>query len=200
MPEASMTQYFYDTPQLGLTWNADKMEQVSTWRVRLRTEDQDSSQAKVIDSKENKISTPVAKPGRYIASIEALDKNGEVMGSAQSQAVTVAVAPPLTAPQFLPAEGSLQATMDGKSQLEWSKVDGAKEYWLTIRKNGKELRKAKYVSNSTSLKNLLPGEYEVEISALDSHGRNSEVNPARKLVVPDKSNLRAPTLKKIKVN
>jgi ABC-type Fe3+ transport system substrate-binding protein len=90
--------------------------------------------------------------------------------------------------------------MDGKSKLEWSQVEGAKEYWLVISKGGKELKRSKYASNSTALKNLLPGEYDVEISAVDAHGRTSESASPRKLLVPDKSNLKAPTLKKIKVN
>ena len=122
------------------------------------------------------------------------------MGTTPAQTFTVAELPAIAAPNFLPLEGPLQAGGDGKSKLEWTKIDGAKEYWLTIRKNGKELRKAKYASNTTALKNLLPGEYEVEISAVDQHGRNSEQSSPRKLIVPDKSNLRAPTLKKIKVN
>ncbi|WP_374032328.1 hypothetical protein [Bdellovibrio bacteriovorus] len=79
-------------------------------------------------------------------------------------------------------------------------MEGAKEYWLTIRKDGKELKRSKYMQNSTALKNLLPGEYEVELIAVDTYGRNSQAGPARKLLVPDKSNVRAPTLKKIKVN
>lgn len=200
MPESSFTQYYTDTPQVGLNWKSDKNDQVAVWRVRVYGEDQDPSQVQPVEVKETKFQTPVAKPGRYIASIEAVNKDGQVLGTTPPQTVDVNPLPLLKAPQFLPVEGQLQASMDGKSTLEWSPIEGAKEYWLVVSKNGKELKRTKYASTSTSLKNLLPGEYDVEISAVDSHGRASETASPRKLLVPDKSNLKAPTLKKIKVN
>jgi len=200
MPETQLTQYYVETPRLGLSWKADKTDKVASWRLKLQEENADPATAASLEVKETQVSTPVKKPGRYIASIEALNKDGQVLGTTTSQLLTVAPLPLLQAPQFVPAEGPLQASMDGRTQLEWSAVNGAKEYWLTIRKEGRELKRSKYTGNSTALRNLLPGEYEVELSAVDSYGRESEPGPVRKLVVPDKSNLRAPTLKKIKVN
>ncbi|MNK95482.1 hypothetical protein D3C87_1157200 [compost metagenome] len=185
---------------MSLNWKADKNEDVASWRVRLYNSEEDPSQAKAVEVKETQFKTTVAKPGRYIASIEAVNKDGQVLGTTPPQTLDISPLPLLKAPQFLPAEGKLEASMDGKSKLEWSQVEGAKEYWLVISKGGKELKRSKYASNSTSLKNLLPGEYDVEISAVDSHGRSSEAAAPRKLLVPDKSNLKAPTLKKIKVN
>lgn len=200
MPEKDLVQYYVEEPRLGLSWKGDKTEKVSSWRVRYHSEEEDPVMAKSLSVKDTQVSAPVTKPGRYIASIEALDAQGQVLGATNSQILTVSPLPLLQAPMFSPAEGTLQASMDGRTQLEWSKIDGAKEYWLTIRKNGKELKRTKYLQNSTALKNLLPGEYEVEVTAVDNYGRSSDVLPARKLMVPDKSNVRAPTLKKIKVN
>lgn len=200
IPETQFTQYYVETPRVGLSWKVDKAEQVSTWRVKLLEENADPASAASLEVKDTKLTTPVTKAGRYIASIEALNKDGQVLGTTTSQTLTVAPLPLLQAPLFVPAEGTLQAAMDGRTQLEWMKLEGAKEYWLTIRKDGKQLKRTKYTANSTSLKNLLPGEYEIEISATDNYGRVSEQGPVRKLLVPDKSNVKAPTLKKIKVN
>ncbi|WP_374035170.1 hypothetical protein ACES2I_05090 [Bdellovibrio bacteriovorus] len=203
MPEKDMVQYYVEKPRLGLSWKADKAENVSAWRVKYHTEEEDPALAQSFDVKEvqnTQVQAPVARPGRYIASIEALNKDGKVLGTTSSQILTVSPLPLLEAPSFTPAEGTLQASMDGRTQLTWNPVEGAKEYWLTIRKDGKELKRSKYMQNSTALKNLLPGEYEVELIAVDTYGRNSQAGPARKLLVPDKSNVRAPTLKKIKVN
>ena len=197
MPQAP--QYYVDSPTVGLTWNVDKTDKVSSYRVKVYGEDNNPTWGSGIDVKENKISRPVPKPGRYIASVEALDKDGQVMGTTK-QTLDVAPLPILQSPTFLPAEGILQAGIDGRSTLEWSKVEGAKEYWLVVKKNGKQLKRSKYNVTSTSLRNLLPGEYDVEISAVDNYGRSSEISPSRKLLVPDKSGLRAPTVKKIKVN
>nr|BFD58824.1 hypothetical protein CKG001_09310 [Bdellovibrio sp. CKG001]BFD62249.1 hypothetical protein BdHM001_09300 [Bdellovibrio sp. HM001]BFD67833.1 hypothetical protein HAGR004_28550 [Bdellovibrio sp. HAGR004] len=200
IPEKDLVQYYVEQPQLGLSWKGDRPDQVASWRVKYRGENDAPESAQSMNVKDTKLTAPVHKPGRYIASIEALSEDGKVLGAASSQVLTVSPLPLLQAPVFTPAEGVLQASNDGRSQLIWSQVEGAKEYWLTIRKNGKELKRSKYAQNSTSLKNLLPGEYEVEVSAVDTYGRSSEVLPARKLLVPDTSNIKAPTLKKIKVN
>ncbi len=34
MPETQLTQYYLEEPKLGLTWKADKTEQVRSWRVK----------------------------------------------------------------------------------------------------------------------------------------------------------------------
>jgi len=200
MPETQSTQYFVENPQLGLSWAADKGDNVALWRVKFHSEDEDPALAQVLEVTDTKVSTPVSKPGRYIASIEAIDNEGKILGTTLSNPLTVAPLPLLSAPDFVPAEGLLQAKMDGRTQLEWTAIPGAKEYLLVIRKEGKELKRSKYPTTNTALKNLLPGEYELEIFAVDTHGRESSPSPSRKLLVPDKSNLRAPTLKKIKVN
>ncbi|UOF02741.1 FecR domain-containing protein [Bdellovibrio reynosensis] len=200
MPEAQYSQYFVQNPKVGLSWKTDKNEHVNSYRVKLLEENADPSSATSLEVKDLNVQAPVTKPGRYIASVEALNKDGQVLGTTTSQPLTLAVLPLLKSPQLLPAEGNLQAASDGKTQLEWNPVEGAKEYWLVIRKQGKELKRSKYTNTTTSLKNLLPGEYDLELTAMDTHGRSSEVGPIRKLLVPDKSGLKAPTLKKIKVN
>jgi hypothetical protein len=200
MPESQLTQYFVDSPKVNMSWGAENIQNVSAYRVRLHDESQTAADVQPMEVKENKFTAPVPKPGRYIASIEAVDKDGQVVGSGTSQAITVTPMPILKAPLFIPAEGSLQASMDGRSTLEWNKIDGATDYELVIKKDGKELKRTKYKNTSTAIRNLLPGEYEVMISAQDSYGRAGETGPVRKLIVPDKSNLKAPTLKKIKVN
>ncbi|MGZ3775335.1 MAG: hypothetical protein ACXVCY_09315 [Pseudobdellovibrionaceae bacterium] len=201
IPETKTTQYFVDKPTLDLSWKVDKADQVATWKVKLLEENADPTTASNLEVKDTKLVAPVTKPGRYIASVEAFNKDGKILGSTQSKVLTVSPLPLLKAPQLLPEDDSaLQASSDGRTQLEWRQLEGAKEYWLTIRKNGKELKHTKYTTTSTALKNLLPGEYEVELMAMDSYGRASEQGSLRKLVVPDKSNVKAPTLKKIKVN
>ncbi|WP_413584889.1 hypothetical protein [Bdellovibrio sp. HCB274] len=200
MLETQLTQYFVGAPKADFTWGASNLKNVSAYRVRLHDETQSAESVPAVEVKENKFSGPVPKPGRYIASIEAVDQNGQVVGAGTSQAVTVTPMPILKSPGFIPAEGPLQASMDGRSALEWNGIEGAVDYELVIKKDGKELKRTKYKNTSTTIRNLLPGEYEVMISAQDSFGRPSEAGTARKLIVPDKSNLKAPTLKKIKVN
>lgn len=192
--------YFYiQAPQLDFSWKANNADNVSLWRVHVEEESTRLKAAR-LDLKGTQFKAPLTKPGRYIASIEALDSNGLVIATSPSKIFNVAPLPLLPSVQFYPAEGPLRASMDGRTSLEWQEIDGAKDYWLTIRKNGKEVRRSKYQNNKTALRNLLPGEYEIEIVAEDNHGRMGQASPARKLIVPDKSNVKAPTLKRIQVN
>ena len=154
-----------------------------------------------MEIKDTKAEATLEKPGRYIASLEAVDKEGNIIGSSQQRKISVAPLPLLAPPKLIPLEGDLMAQSDGSATLQWEKIDDAKEYMLTISNNdGKELKTLKYKANSTALRNLMPGEYQLTLTAIDQHGRNSEGSTMRKLIVPDKSNLKAPTLKKIKVN
>ncbi len=200
MPATQTTQYFSETPAVNFTWGSDKPEQVKEWRLKVYSEDQSPADIQGVPTQGKSLVTKVDKPGRYIASIEALDKDGRIVGSKSSASILVAPMPLLKSPQFFPTEGPLQARMDGRSLLSWQEVDGAKEYWLVIKKDGKVLRRSKHDKTSTALKNLLPGEYQVEVSVTDKMGRDSEGTQTRRLVVPDKSDIKAPTLKRIKVN
>lgn len=200
MDESENTQFFISEPQLNLKWNASKPEEVAQWRLKIIDEALGLDQQIVKQFDSNQSQLPVAKPGRYIASIEALDKEGDVIGSALPRKIEVSPLPLLPTPQFVNEGTNLQASNDGKMDLQWKETPGAKEYILSIFKNGKELRKSNYSKSSTSLKNLMPGEYEVQLQAVDIHGRPSEGSDTRKIIVPDKSGLKAPSLKKIKVN
>jgi hypothetical protein len=194
-------QFYLQSPKLGLSWNGTRLEDVTSWRLKYFEEGEDPTKAKSVELKENKLEATVQKPGRYIASIEAIDKDGQVIGTSPSRKIAVAPLPLLPPPRLLPLEGNLTAAADGRTELSWQKIEGAKEYMLTIsNKDGKELKTLKYTTNQTALKNLMPGEYQVKLTAVDEHGRSSETGESRRLIVPDKSNLKAPTLKKIKVN
>jgi len=194
-------QFYLDNPKLGLSWNADRVEDVASWRLKYFEEGDDPSKVQTVEVKENKAEPKIEKPGRYIASLEAVDKEGRVIGTSPNRKIAVAPLPLLAPPKLLPLEGNLMAQADGRTELQWEKLEGAKEYMLTIlNKNGQEIKTLKYTTTQTALKNLMPGEYQLKLSVVDQHGRTSEASEARKLIVPDKSNLKAPTLKKIKVN
>lgn len=200
IPEAKHTQFYVEKPSLDLSWKVDKADEVATWKLKLQEENADPATASIVEVKDTRLMAPVTKPGRYIASIEAINKEGKILGSTKSEVLTVSPLPLLKAPNLLPEEGSIQASSDGRTQLAWRKIEGAKEYWLTVRRGGKQIHRKQYTTNTTALKNLLPGEYELEVSATDAYGRFSEQGSVRKLIVPNKSNVKAPTLKKIKVN
>lgn len=191
--------YFVEKPNLKFNWTSENNSVVSTWKVKLYQEGEDPSTVQPILLQQPKYEATVPSKGRYIASIEAVNAYGESIGNKISSPLTVEPLPLLKAPEFN-QKGILQAQNDGTTQISWNEISGAKEYWIAIYRNNVEIKKIKYLRTASSLKNLLPGEYELEMYAIDEYGRTGALSEKRKLIVPDSSSIRAPTLKKIQVN
>lgn len=195
-------QYYIQEPGLNLAWTAGAQSNlVNQWKVSWKEEIDSGNQPQVVETSDRNLVTKVAKPGRYIAFVEAYDKQGRLMGKSDPLLVNLESKPLLEAPQLLPLEGQIVSQADGRGELKWQSIDGAKEYEvIVVNKSGKELLNKKFKDNKMTLVNLMPGEYMVNLVSIDEHGRRSAKPTERSLMVPDKSNLRAPALKKVKVN
>ncbi len=195
-------QFFIGEPSLHLAWTAGpQSDLVNQWKVSWKDEADVNAPPQTIETANRDLSTKLEKPGRYIASVEAYDKQGRLMGKSENMVLAVQPQPVLPAPQILPADGPITAGGDGKGVLSWSEIAGAKEYEVTLlSKDGKELLSHRDKKNQMILKNLMPGEYTVRVVSIDENNRPSDTPSEKTLIVPDKSNLRAPALKKVKVN
>lgn len=195
------TQNFITEPEVKLTWKSAESPYLDGYRVTLTPEgSQSPDESLSLFVKSPEANTKVTGPGRYIASIEALDRKGGVIGTTPQKILNVQPLPKILTPQFLGEGEALQAQQDGKLEIAWSPIEGAKEYELIISKNGKELKRTKYRKTSTNIQNLMPGEYEASVLAIDQYGRQSEGSTTKIIKVPETSGLKAPSLKKIKVN
>jgi len=205
VPEDKRAQIFGLSPQLELSWKPEsRSEEIVNYRLRLRpAEDREGREEKALELKlkQPAATTKLERGGRYLASVEAIDQYEHVIGQSEVLELAANEAPLLPAPVILPAEGVLRSGLDGRAELQWQPLPGAKEYELTIsNKAGRELLKAKLTKTSAPLKNLMPGEYAVKLEAFDQWGRRNAPGVPRKLLVPDKSGLKAPQLKRIKVD
>ncbi len=200
-PEAQQIQYYIDKPQLNLSWITDKekIEKVKMWRLKVYEEQQGAEHAQVITLKELKTDLPVNQPGRYIASIDALDGQGTVLGGSTARTFNIAQMPLIASPKFNIQDGIYTASLDGKTDIGWDTVSGAKEYHFTINDKDGHSRTMTYKEPKANLKNLLPGEYKIQVAARDQYGRPSQGTGIGKIIVPDKSSLRAPALRSKKV-
>lgn len=204
-PIEAKPQFFIDEPLASLTWATEQNEKIKTFRLKIAPTAEllnQKTHPELISKETNShsVKTPVQKPGRYIAMVEALDEKQVVLGKSEFKSIEIRPLPLLASPTFLPETGDLQSSNLGKLDLKWSAIPGAKEYWITLfDSSGKELRKAKFTNASTSLVNLLPGRYKVQVFAIDEHGRESEKLEPRWVLVPDSSGVNAPKLKKIQV-
>ena len=199
------SQYFITDPLATLAWSTEQKDQVKMWRLKLAPNEEALTSLTLDDIVTEETAKPAVKkalpkPGRYIAMVEALDEKNKVLAKSAFKTIEVAPLPLIPSPVILPETGELKASNQGQLDVRWTKIEGAKEYWLSLFDgNGKELRKAKFNGQTTSLVNLFPGQYKVNVYAVDNHGRESLKENPRTVIVPEGSGLMAPKLKKIKV-
>jgi hypothetical protein len=198
-------QYYIDKPDMALAWQVDKKDEVKNWKVHFwpasAGREPSSSSDNIIKTEKQTLKTDLPNPGNYLAVVEGYNEYDVLIASSEIKAIDVAERPLLKAPVFEPESGNLTADNRGNLTLSWTSLNDVKEYRLRLLdKDGKEIKSAKFVKNSTSLVNLLPGQYKVDISAVDTYGRDSEHGLPRTVVVPDSSGLKAPKLKKVQVD
>lgn len=198
------TQYYINSPELDLQWAPkNRSEEVTNWRIKLIEENSDPQVSSEWSTKDLKYKAPVAKPGRYIASIEAYDKEGNLIGTSDKKALTVEQLPRLKPPEITTKGGVVQAFADGGADIQWNTVNGAKEYVLTIQNvTQNQTKEFKMQKNQALFKPLTlnpKNEYKVKVEVIDQYGRKSLDGQFVKLDVPLESNIRAPKLKGIKI-
>lgn len=200
-PLTTTTQYFLTEPTMQLAWKADsRQNEIKEWRLQAQETEAGEESLQKFTLTESQIKTKLAKAGAYLVFAEAIDKDGKVIGQSPTRTLTVQNIPILNSPQILPLNSDLKALDDGRSDIQWESIVGAKEYLLIVKNEaGKEMARKKYSQPQTSLKNLMPGKYFLQVLAVDQYGRMSNVLPAKTLLVSDKSNVRAPSNFRVKV-
>jgi len=196
------TQYFLTDPKLSLMWDTEAMDRVHKWKIQIAPDGTDISKVEAIESWQPKFEKTVTKPGRYLAFVSALDEENEPIGNSEVKPFNIQPLPLLIAPKLLPDDSSeFLARPDGTFILHWNAVNEASNYAILIKdKDEKTVTQVNSTIPNLKLSNLMPGLYTVEINAIDKFGRDGEKSQKRKIQVPDKSEVKAPTLKKIKVN
>lgn len=194
-------QFYVNDPKITLSWlPQNRTDEIASWKVRYYIE---SSPENLIERQTNDLLLveKITRPGRYIASVEAYDSTGAVIGKLAEKGFSIEEKPRPRAPQIIPSKGDLLAEKDGQFLVQWEKIEDSKKYQLLVKSaEGKTLTDTYYEKNNAKLKNLLPGKYSIQVNSIDEFGRPSLNAETRTLMVPDISRVKAPTLKKIKVN
>lgn len=197
------TQYFVNSdPKLSLMWDSEEKERVHKWKVYIAPEGSDITKAEAVEALQGKYEKTAIKPGRYLAFVSAIDEENEPIGSTEVRPFNVQPLPLLISPKLLPDDArDFLAKPDGSYNLQWSPINEANNYAITIKdKDDNVVTQLNATSSNVKLSNLMPGSYSIFINAIDKYGRNGEISKKRMIQVPDKSEVKAPTLKKIKVN
>ena len=200
LSEKQLTQTYTDEPYFELSWIADNANSIKKWRVHIYEENRGLENAEVVDLVDKNLKKKLGGPGRYIASIEGLDSKGRMLSSAQTPPIEVKLTPLLEGPQWINEKLKSKLFQTDKVQFEWSPINGAKKYILEITSQNGNTKKINVTSNSFTLNKLDPGTYEAQVYAIDAFNRPGLRGSVRKLTVNLKPEIRAPALKKIKVN
>ncbi len=206
--------YWSREPQLNVRWEKDPELEAVQWRVRMAPAGTDlrgvlarpgqSLPESMVEARTQDpfVQATVPADGRYQVVVEALDAGSQqVVARSPIKMVDVRAQPFLPAPRFpasMPQE--LRADTRGNIDLNWSPVPGATGYHLELLDaEGKKVLERSPQGQSTQLRQLRPGEYEVRILSLDQNQRPSQEADTRRLVVPKQSDIQAPRLRRIEV-
>lgn len=192
--------YFSLKPTAQLKWLAPPVG-IRSYRVRVTSSDAAGEPMNLFTQNLN-LQVEVPTDGDYTAEVEALNAANQVIARSVAQKLTVEPAPLLPAPQFVSSLPLvLTASNSGRASLNWQKIDGAQKYVVILRSKDQAApsRELAFTNASAELVNLMPGEYEVALKAIDQHGRVGPVGEARTLTVPQTSGVKAPKLKGVKV-
>ncbi|MCB9025231.1 MAG: FecR domain-containing protein [Bdellovibrionaceae bacterium] len=196
------SEYFYFTgkPSLLLKWEKDAKISVELWRYRLKTSSEESF-GNWKTTKHSGFNEYIPSDGVYIVELEALDKANKVVAKAKRKTVDVKQKPLLPGPQFAKEiPDVLLSNKRGQLDVRWENIQGAQKYKIQVMdQRGRIYKSQETDRNIASLSNLKPGNYTLTIKAVDEYKRTGESSEIKKIMVPKKSSIRAPKLKKVKV-
>jgi hypothetical protein len=194
--------YVNSDPKLTLMWDPGEADRVKKYTVHIAPEGTDISKGEITEAKQIKFEKAVPKDGRYLAYVEAFDEEGDRIGATEVRTFGVELLPLLPPPTLLPAnQKDFMAQPDGTLAIQWNNIEGAKEYQILLEDSeGKPAGEFTSIEKAFNLSNLMPGSYSMQIATVDPHGRRGPLAAKRFLVVPDKSAVQAPKLRKIRVN
>jgi hypothetical protein len=201
-----MTLREYKKQFLKMRWK--QVADAETYRMFLQTVDKNGARNPASDSKlaakfegrTNEFMVRDLKPGKYIWSVMAASGKGRPSKGSEERIFWIEEDPLLPAPKFTdetPAE--IQASSRGNIKVAWKAVKGAKLYIVMLKTPTGELQEQQIELTEVDYKKLQPGEYSITLKSVDVDGNHSPLGETRIIRVPELSDLKAPTLKKVEV-
>lgn len=192
--------YTQPTPNITLKWNPLTLKNI---KYEITWVNNSTKQTQVWSDPKSNSRHPLnlEKDGNYSFRVRGLDNKGKVIAMSPVLTRDLKMLPLLSAPKILPEnESIIQSNASGEVYINWTKIDKAKEYKLTlVGSNGKTLQSTKALQNKQTLKNLKPGTYTIQIKTIDRFNRSSQKTAEKQINVPDFSNITPPKLKGISV-
>lgn len=203
-------QLYLNQPVIDLTWEAQtRKEDIANWKVELVGQNNESVLKQQVQTPTLK--SNIANPGKYIAYVEALDKNGVSLGKLPAKAIEVSEFPLPKAPVFTSTDLKRNAKSNkvyfenGVIQLQWNYQSIVKEYEVELlssleAENQKVMiGKTNFDYKGKSGTGLTPGQYQIKITPIDQHNRRGPSSENFEFEVPKSTSLSAPKLKNLNI-
>ncbi len=149
----------------------------------------------------NSYSVLLEKPGKYKIRVLAYDQFNKLISRSNTEDILISLAKQLDPPEIiLPKNKDFLRAPVGSIRIQVKETENIKKYGIRIKDlRGATVFKKSSKQRSFQIDKLLPGKYNVEPIGIDNFDRKTEYGEGVELVVPEKSNIAAPKLKKIKV-
>lgn len=208
-------QFYLNQPHIELNWETQsRKEEILSWNIQVLGAENE----KIITQRIPSTGTPLSSfksnlstPGKFSISIEALDKNGLVLGNLPARQIEVNEFPLPKAPVFSNADYKRNAKTNkvyfenGILQLKWNFQSLVKEYEVELNSSlDSENQKLVLDKNLLDYKGksgtgLTPGQYQIKITPIDQHNRRGPSSESFDFEVPKFTTMSAPKLKNLNI-
>lgn len=203
-------QFYLNQPSIDLSWEAlTRKEDITNWKIELVGQNNESVLKQQVQA--TSLKSNITGPGKFIAYIEALDKNGASLGKLPPKTIDVTEFPLPKAPVLTNAEMKRNAKTNkiyfenGVVQLQWNYQQVVKEYEVELNSSLEgENQKITLGKNNLEYKGksgtgLTPGQYQLKITPIDQHNRRGPSSESFEFEVPKSTSLSAPKLKNLNI-
>jgi hypothetical protein len=201
---SAYSEHFYVTekPSFSIKWTAPKPELIKEFRIKYSIEDKFSTTKQWTRTKFNNFKKYVPKEGTYSFIVEGISKLNKIIARSDIKTIYVKAQQRLPAPVYQSSVPQIiKSTKSGNLNVYWESVEGAKQYLLQLKSINGEVIKEKIVKGTNgALNGLKPGSYKVSLVTVDRYNRQGPSGEERQVSVPKGSNIKAPSLKGIKIN
>lgn len=190
-----------DQPIINISWTEVKHPAFKTYKIKIASNENEINQSSFEIAKENRFFKKLKTPGRYIASIEALDDEGERVAYLPPRSFDVQPLPLIPAIKVKSKEKFLQSDDYGNLQVEWDACDKAYSYKYSLQNlKGITIKEDLIKENFLALNDLLPGSYKLNIVGIDKYNREGEKSKSVTIYVPEVTSMGVPKILKKEVD
>lgn len=196
--EKEETQSYIKNPEIDLRWNLANKDTVKNLVISVSENDVVVFK-QIVAADQTSYKTKLPKPGRYVASIEAVDELEKSLTKTALKTIVSEELPFLPAAIWNDKAEREKANLSGSFQTQWMNLKGATGYKLLL-KNSDGIIVKEWIQKKNFFKidGLVPGEYALLVAGIDQHERISPFTSLKKIEVANSSEILAPKLKKMR--